>query len=269
MPHVERAGIKVYYESFGRGPAIVLLHPITSNRYLWAHQLMTFAVDHRVVVVDHRGHGRSDKPAAGYAIAEMAADVRAILDAAAIDRAVLVGNSMGGMIALQLNLDAPERVLANVIISSGTGLAASAPPGPRPAFADDPAATLDAIVAAATSARTRRERPEVYEFLLAAHRVDDNFNRHVLLGCATDPGGVFHWDIGDRLAQIERPTLVLAGAEDRAMPVAVTRRLADGIPGAQFKVVADVGHYYPLEAPAEFNADLRGFLRSLAPDGSR
>ena len=265
MPHVERAGVKIYHESFGRGPAIVFLHPISTNHYVWVNQLFTFGVDHRVVVLDHRGHGLSDKPASGYAIAEMAADTRAVLDALAIDRAVLVGNSMGGMVALQLNLDAPERVLANVIVSAGTGLAANAPPGPRPAFAEDHARALDGILAAAISERTRRERADVHAMLAASHRLEGNFSRAVLMACATDPGGVFHWDIGERLAQIRRPTLVLAGAEDRAMPVAVTRRLADAIPGARFKVAEQVGHYYELEAPLEFNADLRAFLRELDP----
>ena len=263
MPHVERAGVEIFYESFGRGPAIVFLHPIATNRYVWVHQLFCFAVDHQVVVIDHRGHGQSGEPATGYAITEMAADVLAVLDALALERAVLVGNSMGGMIALQLNLDAPDRVIANMIVSSGTALAAGAPPGPRPAFAEDHVRALDGILVAATSERTRRERTDVHAMLAASHRIDGNFSRAVLIACATDPGGVFHWDIGERLAQIRRPTLVVAGAEDRAMPVAVTRRLADAIPGAQLKVVEQVGHYYELEAPAEFNADLRGFLERL------
>ena len=124
MPHINRDGVKVYYESFGQGLPIVFLHPWSTNRYIWTNQLLEFARNHQCIVVDHRGHGLSDKPAEGYGIGEMAADVVAILDDAGIDRAVLVGNSIGGMVAMQTSLDAPERVIGNLILSSGTNLGA-------------------------------------------------------------------------------------------------------------------------------------------------
>ncbi|NIV77068.1 MAG: alpha/beta hydrolase, partial [Gammaproteobacteria bacterium] len=68
MPHVERNGVKVYYESFGQGTPIVFLHPFTTNRYIWADQIFAFGKDHQIIVVDHRGHGQSDKPEGGYSI---------------------------------------------------------------------------------------------------------------------------------------------------------------------------------------------------------
>jgi pimeloyl-ACP methyl ester carboxylesterase len=86
------------------------------------------------VVIDERGHGRSDKPQQGYAIKEMAADVVAVLDELKIDKAILVGNSIGGMLTMQTNLDNPDRVLANVIVSSGTNMAAVMPQEAKTAF---------------------------------------------------------------------------------------------------------------------------------------
>ena len=86
MPHITRNGVKVFYESFGQGAnTLVFLHPWTTNHYIWAFQVNEFAKDYRVLVVDHRGHGQSDKPASGYGIGEMAADVVAILDDAKVD----------------------------------------------------------------------------------------------------------------------------------------------------------------------------------------
>ena len=118
MPHITRNGVKVFYESFGQGTTtLVLLHPWTTNHYIWAYQVNDFAKDYRVLVVDHRGHGQSDKPASGYGIGEMAADVVAILDDAKVAKAVLVGNSIGGMIAMQTALDAPARVQGLLILS--------------------------------------------------------------------------------------------------------------------------------------------------------
>ena len=79
MPYITRNDVNVHYESFGRSqggkPAIVFLHPWSTNRYIWSFQILKFARDHQCVVVDHRGHGMSDKPDSGYAIGEMAADV--------------------------------------------------------------------------------------------------------------------------------------------------------------------------------------------------
>jgi len=77
MPHVNRAGVNIYYESFGSGLPLVFLHPWTTNRFIWAFQIMEFARDHRCIAVDHRGHGQSDKPDSGYALTEMAISVRA------------------------------------------------------------------------------------------------------------------------------------------------------------------------------------------------
>jgi pimeloyl-ACP methyl ester carboxylesterase len=111
MPYVDNRGVKVFYDSYRQGPPIVFLHPWTTNGYIWYFQIFPFARTNQVVVVDHRGHGRSDKPKQGYSIQEHASDVLAVVDALKIDRAVVVGNSIGGMIAMQFTLDHPDRVL--------------------------------------------------------------------------------------------------------------------------------------------------------------
>ena len=123
MPYVNRNGVNIYYETYGQGFPIVFLHPFSTNGSIWTFQTYSFARTNQCVVIDERGHGRSDKPQQGYAIKEMAADVITVLDALKIAKAVFVGNSIGGMITMQLNLDAPDRVAGNVIVSSGTNLA--------------------------------------------------------------------------------------------------------------------------------------------------
>ncbi len=263
MPHIERNGVKVFYESFGQGTPVVFLHPFTTNRYIWSNQIFTFARDHKVIVVDHRGHGQSDKPASGYAIPEMAADVVAILDDAGVDKAVLVGNSIGGMIAMQLNLDAPERVIGNLILSSGTNLAAGLPPEAGEAFATNFEAAFDGLLEGATSAKTKREKPWVVNYAADVYRVEGNFSHEVFLANAGDPAGVFAWNITDQLKDIQAPTLVIAGEEDQATTVEVNQVLADNIPNATLKVVPDTGHFYQQESPIDFNNDLRSFLKQL------
>lgn len=263
MPHVTRQGVKVYYESFGQGLPIVFLHPWTTNRYIWANQLFEFGRTHRCLVVDHRGHGLSDKPASGYAIQEMAADVAAILDDAGIDRAVLVGNSIGGMIAMQTSLDTPERVIGNLILSSATNMAAGMDPAAAEAMQKDWRGLFSALLQGTVSAKSKAERAEILHFMEGCFRNPDNFTEQVFFASAADPNGVFNWNISDRLKDIRQPTSIIAGREDFATTVAHNQFLADGIPGSTLKFYDDVGHFCQLERPMDFNADLRAFLSRL------
>lgn len=264
MPQVENKGVKVYYDSYGEGVPIVFLHPFSTNGGIWYFQTFPFAQTNRVVVIDHRGHGRSDKPTTGYSIQEHASDTIAVLDALNIDRAILVGNSIGGMIALQVNLDQPQRVIGNFILSSGTGLGADMPPEAGEAFQKDYLGAFGALLEGAVSARSKRERPEILQVMKAHFSVPANFPKHVFDSATADPNGVFGWNIKDRLSSIKAPTLVVGGAEDQATTVAHNKALADNIPGAELRVVQDIGHFYQLERPSEFNEILRGFVSRLA-----
>ncbi len=261
MPFVERDGVNLYWESHGRGSPIVFVHPIATSRYFWSQQLFAFAAEHRVITLDLRGHGLSGKPGSGYGIDELGEDVLAVMNDAAAGNVTLVGNSLGAMAALATALDAPGRVGALVAVSGTTNLAPFVPAEARKAYRDDFEAAFDAMLERSVSARTQRDRREVCSFLANAWRVEDNFSPEVFLSCAEDPRGLFDWDVTARLKTLRIPALVIAGAEDQSMPPQAVKQLATDIPGAQFKLVPEVGHYYPLEAPAEFNEDLRAFLQ--------
>src|SRR5262249_21598607 len=266
MPHAENRGVKIYYDCYGSGAPIVFLHPWTTNGNIWYYQLFTFAVSNLCVAIDHRGMGRSDKPAAGYSIPEHAADVAAVLDTLKIDRAVLVGNSIGGMIALQFNLDHPDRVIGNVIVSSGTGLFEGLDDQTLKdmvaAYESDYLGTFDTALENSISARSKREKPEILEVMKAHMRIDA-FPHHVFKSSFYDPNGLFRWNIGPRLKEIRKPTVVFAGEEDLGIPMEKNKFLADNIPGARLVALKEVGHFYQLERPAEFNAGLRQFLASV------
>jgi pimeloyl-ACP methyl ester carboxylesterase len=264
MPYAKSDGVNVYYEAHGQGVPIVFLHPFSTNGYIWYFQIFPFAQTNQCVVIDERGHGRSDKPQQGYAIKAMAKDVAAVLDELKVDKAILVGNSIGGMIAMQFNLDYPDRVLGNVIVSSGTGLSENMPAEVKAAFQQNYQGTFSQLIEGAVSARTKRERGEILDLMKAQFMVESNFPRHVFMAASQDPGGVFNWDIRAQLKNIRKPTLVLAGEEDQATTVAVNKVLADGIPGAELRVIKDVGHFYQLEKPQEFNEVLRQFVNRVA-----
>ena len=263
MAYADNNGTKIFYDVYGQGTPIVFLHPWTTNGYIWYYQVFPFARTNQVIAVDHRGHGRSDKPKSGYSIQEHARDVAAVLDAERIDRAILVGNSIGGMIAMQFALDNPNRVIGQLILSSGTGLGEEMPKEAAAAFVKDFEGTFSALLGGAVSAKSKRERPEILEVMNAHFRVQSNFPKHVFDSSMADPNGVFGWNIKNRLSSIRTPTLVVAGEEDNATPVAANKFLADNIPGAKLSVVKDVGHFHQLEKPLEFNAALKEFVDSL------
>jgi 3-oxoadipate enol-lactonase len=263
MPYADNNGVKIFYDTYGEGTPIVFLHPWTTNGYIWYYQVFPFARTNKVIVIDHRGHGRSDKPRSGYSIQEHARDVTAVLDAAKVERAVLVGNSIGGMIAMQFTLDNAHRVLGQLILSSGTGLGEGMPKEAADAFAKDFEGTFGALLEGAVSAKSKRERPEILEVMKAHFMVQSNFPKYVFDSAMADPNGVFGWNIKDRLSTIHRPTIVIAGEEDNATPVAANKFLADNIPGAKLTVVKDVGHFHQLEKPLEFNAALKEFVSEL------
>ena len=158
MPYADNKGVKIYYDSYGEGVPIVFLHPWTTNGGIWYYQAFPFARTNQVIVIDHRGHGRSDKPKSGYSIQDHTADVLAVLDAAKVRRAVLVGNSIGGMMVMQLNLDQPDRVIGNLILSSGTGLGEGMPPEAGEAFQKDYEGAFGGLLESALSAKSKRER---------------------------------------------------------------------------------------------------------------
>ncbi len=261
MPYIEREkGVRIHYNHYGKGFPLVFLHGFSANAWLWAFQAPVLAHQYHCIVIEARGHGLSSKPLSGYSIQDMAADDAAALAALGVDRAILVGNSMGGMRAMQMSLDYPHLVAGNVIISSATNLSRFLDADQLIAsLQEDYEAAADDLVERCFSVKTRAERPEVCQMIKNNFLDEGTFPRRVALACLEDPGGVWRWDITERLQDIRQPTLVLVGEEDRGTPVEANRFLADHIPQAELRVIKDVGHCYEIERPLEFNQELEAF----------
>ena len=266
MPYVEREkGVKVHYEDYGKGFPLVFLHGFSANAWIWVYQAPIFAHKNRCIIIEARGHGLSDKPLKGYSVQEMAADDAAVLAALGIDRAILVGNSMGGMRAMQMSLDNPQLVAGNVIIGSATNLTQFLDVNQLiTSLRANYEGAAEELVGSCFSKRTRREKPEVCEMIKNNFLDSVGFPRRVALACLEDPNGVWRWNMGDRLKEISQPTLVLAGEEDGVTPVEANRFLAEQIPGAELRVLKEVAHCYQLERPLEFNQVLEEFIRKNA-----
>jgi len=118
MPKTKANDVNIYYEISGEGPALVLLHGWMENHNVWKMQIPEFSKDYRVIAVDLRGHGESDKPKSGYSIQTFADDLYHVLNELRIDKAIIAGHSMGGMTALVFYLTYPERVKGLILVNT-------------------------------------------------------------------------------------------------------------------------------------------------------
>lgn len=259
VPKITANGITLHYVDEGRGDPIVFLHGLGSCGEDWMLQTLFFAGGFRVIAPDLRGHGRSGKPRGAYSAALFASDVVALLDALSIDRAHVVGLSLGGMVAQQVAIDFPRRVrslsltntfahllsgsvidLARLVrrglISLALPLERSAPRVAAELFPYPHQAELRRL----TVQRLAGNEPAAYRASIAAIR---------------------RFDSRRDLGRIASPTLVVSGDRDRTVPRSRQRELACGIRGARWEIVRDSGHATPIDQADVYNALLAAFLR--------
>lgn len=243
------------------GTPVIALHGVTDSWRSFEPVLPHLPPDLHVLSLTQRGHGRSDKPASGYAPADFAADLVAFMDAMAIERAVLVGHSMGSVNAMRCAIDHPSRV-------AGLMLAGTMPWFGRPAevieFHREQIAPLEDPV------------PEAFarEFQLStlARPIDDAWLDRFVAESLKVPARVwraaFAGFIGDdfsaRLREIEAPTLLVWGRHDLICPAAEQQSMLQLVPGSRLVEYADAGHAVHWEEPQRFALDLARFAQSVA-----
>ncbi len=229
-------------------PTVVFLHGSGLAGAFWQRQLDDLSASMKTVAPDLPGHGRSDPPALD-SVPEYAAAVMAFIRERGFARPIPCGLSLGGAIALQMLLDYPQALAGGILIGTGARLRVrpeifdliaqdypgfAALTGPLAASPASPAAAL-----APVEALTAACPPEV---TAADYRACDRF------------------DVMDRLAEINRPVLVICGAEDKLTPVKYSDYLVERIGGARRCIVPRAGHLAPLEQPAAVNAAIREFV---------
>jgi pimeloyl-ACP methyl ester carboxylesterase len=263
---VELDGRRIAYEERSPGDpdaTVLLLCGIGAKRQGWYKQLPVLGEHMRAIALDYRDVGDSDAATEQYSIRDLAGDVHAFAGALGIERASLVGISMGGFIALELALAHPELVDRLVLVVTSAGGAAHVSTSPEVMRALMPG---DEQVESGAGARrvcslvagpgfAEREPEAIDEFVaIARHnpmRVDAYLRQ--LTACRAH-------DVDGRLGEVAAPTLVIHGDADPLVRVENGRRLAAGIPGAELIVYAGVGHIPEVECHERFNADLLAFL---------
>jgi pimeloyl-ACP methyl ester carboxylesterase len=265
-------GRELAYVTGGEGPAVLLVHGIGGDWHTWAPVLEGLARRHQVVAVDLPGHGSSSKSAGDYSLGALANALRDLGGALGIERATVVGHSLGGGIAMQFSYQFPERCERLVLVSSGglgpdVGLIlrAAALPG-SDLFLSLTAPPFRSLVNLAASAgRALRLRPtaaaEFYARTYAA--LSDRETRAAFLGTLRGVVGTRGQlvDARDRLYLAEHmPTLIVWGERDAMLPVAHGREAHDAMPGSRLEIFDDAGHLPQLDDPERFVAVVEDFV---------
>jgi pimeloyl-ACP methyl ester carboxylesterase len=268
---VQVAGAPVNVIDLGEGDPIVFIHGLSGAWVNWLENLPHFARNHRVIAMDLPGFGHSPMPRDKISIAGYGRIVDELLDTLGIDRAVIVGNSMGGFIGAEIAIQFSTRVDKLVLISAA-GISIEHQRN-EPVLhvlerLDDILILGTGWLATRSAMLAGRPRARRQMMKLVAHRADDlpaPLIAEQVMGSGK-PGFVPALDaltdypIRDRLGEIECPVLVVWGEQDRLVPVRDAYTFGELIPNARVVVWPDTGHVAMLERPAAFNALVDEFL---------
>ncbi|MDE0130251.1 MAG: alpha/beta hydrolase [Gammaproteobacteria bacterium] len=243
MPHVTNDALKLHYETEGAGPPVLFLHGYTSTIALWRDQVPVFSPDYRLICMDLRGHGESEgTDIDGYNFAALSGDALAVLDQEGVERATIVGHSMGGMVAQELLARHADRVGAAVFSST----TCKAPPREYFEPVVEWAVKLGDIPAGERAADplTRSCKPVSEATARGCGEMQMNME-----------------DFADSLKGNTTPCLVVRGSEESGTILSGSSMLLEVLPNAIEAVIEGAGHVPQITHPAAYNDVLSGFLR--------
>ena len=232
-------GVDIYYEVYGEGDPVFLLHGGLGNGDYFVNQIPALAEHYQVVVMDSRGHGRSSFDATPISYAVMAKDVLGLMDLLKIEKTDIVGWSDGGIIGLELAIKHPDRL--NRVVAYGANYD---PSGVRLDIGTN--AYFNAYIeAAAADYQKIAPQPERW----------DEFLANIANMWATEPNYT-----EDQLRKITTPILFLDGMKEEAIDLNQTKLMACLVPGSSLDLMPDTGHFAMFEQPAEFNEIVLDYL---------
>ena len=273
MSAVSRTGDGLAYEVTGSGPPVLLMHEGIADRTMWDPQWEGWRDRFTLIRYDHRGFGESPDPSGEYSVH---GDALAVLDAAGFDRTAAIGASMGGQAALDLALEAPERVSALVVVV-GTPSGWEPLPDLKAQFEEVEAAYDRGGLEEANEVELRmwvdgqRREPGEVDPAVREHVARMNYaalqreEERERRGIEIEPTELDPFAL-DRLDEVTLPVLVVTGALDQPSVIAGAARIAAGVKGAEAVEIADTAHLPNLERPDDFDAAVLPFLEArLSP----
>ena len=264
MPSCQCEEVSLYYEKSGQGMPLLLISGLSAGTWSWYGQLPYFQHHYQTITFDNRGAGQSSTPPGPYRMRQFAADIVCLLNCLDLSQVFVLGLSMGGMIAQELALMAPDRIRAMVLGCTHCGGERRIPPPAEvlARFVNNEGLTQEQIIDKNIpfffSSRCLKTRP--YEVELY---------REAQLLAPLQPEAAFHAQLAairgfnccDELPKIRIPTLIITGTEDLLVPGENARLLARCISGAELVEIAGAGHALHAECRDQLNALTHDFLQ--------
>ncbi|MFI8479552.1 alpha/beta fold hydrolase [Pseudomonas sp. NPDC078700] len=260
MAYLDNDGCQLHYEMYGHGKPLVLVHGLGSSTRDWEYQIPALAAHYRVIALDVRGHGRSDKPQERYSIATFADDVASLIEHCKLGPVHLVGISMGGMIGFQLGVDRPELLASLTIINSGPEVKAKSA---RDYVEIAKRWSLSRLLSLETIGKALGKllfpKPEQAELRA---KIEQRWPQNDKRAYLSSLDAIIGWGVRERISRITCPTLVISGDRDYTS-VAQKQAYVDQLSNARLVVIEDSRHATPMDQPQRFNSCLLEFLNEV------
>ncbi len=283
VPEIEHAevslhGHRVNFNIAGHGPPVVLIHGVAGRAGQWDQTVQLLAEHHTVIAPDLLGHGDSAKPRGDYSLGAHASGIRDLLVALDIERASVVGHSLGGGIAMQLAYQFPERCERLVLVSSGglgeevhPLLRAATLPGSElvlPLLAHPRVLGVGALIPRALGKLGLRTRVDLTEMARGYQSLSNAAARNAFIHTVRsviDATGQ-RINASDRLYLASKmPSLIVWGRHDRIIPVEHAQPAHELMPGSRLVLFERAGHFPHLDEPLRFARTLEAFFRETEP----
>jgi len=255
MPRIHSNGIDIHYEIHGTGDPLVLIAGLGYDLWMWHKMIPRLAEHVQVVAFDNRGVGQTDKPAGPYSAQLLADDTAGLMKALGLERATVMGHSMGGFIAQALALSRPELVDKLILSATNFGGPNHIPVTPEALavltdVSGDPIERLKRGILISCRPAFEQDHPEIVREWLdyrTRHPLDPAaYQAQLAIGLGLIPAeNCFE----GRLQAIQAPTLILFGEHDQVVPPGNAELLAREIPHSMVYILPNAGHFYPLDAP--------------------
>lgn len=251
-PTIRIKGKVIAYDEVGTGKNVVFVHGACENSSFWSHQRI-LSDRYRILTIDLPGHGKSQELDSEIMVKSYSDMVSDFIAKTCPDKAVVVGHSMGGAIALLNIIEHPGNLRGAVIVSSGAKL------GVLPSIREGLRARFEETVKSVVGPR---------QFSAKTNLDTIRFVTNEILKCnskvaAGDYDACNSFDVRQKLRSINLPVLIVAGEEDKMAPVPWSTYLKENIPKSKLVLIRDASHLPMLERPAEFNRHLNEFLMSV------
>ena len=256
-------GISMNYtlEGPAQAPMLTLSHSLAADLTMWEPQLPALTAKYRVLNYDTRGHGKTDAPADGYTLDQLADDALALLSALGIQKTHWMGLSMGGMIGQTLALKAPEVFASLSLCDTSSRVPAEARPLWQERIKTAETHGMEPLVQPTLerwfTERFRKGQPDVID---AVAKMIRSTPAAGYAGCCH---AIAALDLTDKIGAIKIPTAVIVGEDDPGTPVAASRVMHERIAGSRLDILPKAAHLANMEQPEAFNRALATFLASV------